>query len=212
MPTRRIRTGSVRTPASAAIPSLAAARARSIASSVRERITGKRALPREPRAPARGSFPAVSSSPPELQIAGVYRWSVTIQRDRRGHFLKLLGLALGVALIASVFRDVELTAIANRLAAIGPLGGLLVLVPALGSGLIETVGWHGVFSLIGTRIGFPALFRVRTATEAAAQTLPAGVLVSESLKVALLTRGGMTLDAAVSGTLARKYLLMTSQS
>jgi uncharacterized membrane protein YbhN (UPF0104 family) len=135
-----------------------------------------------------------------------------MERDRRGHFLKLLGLALGVALIAWVFRDVELSAIANRLAAIGPLGGLLVLLPALGSGLLETVGWHGVFSLIGTRIGFPALFRVRTATEAAAQTLPAGVVVSESLKVALLSRGGMAVDAAVSGTLARKYLLMTSQS
>jgi uncharacterized membrane protein YbhN (UPF0104 family) len=137
---------------------------------------------------------------------------VTIQRDRRGQFLKLLGLALGIALIAWVFRDVELATIANRLAAIGPLGGLLVLLPALGSGLIETAGWHGVFSLIGNRVGFPALFRVRTASEAAAQTLPAGVVVSESLKVALLTRGGMAVDAAISGTLARKYLLMTSQS
>jgi len=122
------------------------------------------------------------------------------------------GFVVGVALIAWVFRDVDLSAVSARLSTIGFVGSLLALIPALGSGLIETLGWQSAFSLLGIKIGFLALFRVRTATEAAAQTLPAGVVFSESLKVALLSRGGMAMDAAVSGTVARKYLLMTSQS
>jgi uncharacterized membrane protein YbhN (UPF0104 family) len=114
--------------------------------------------------------------------------------------------------MAWVFSDVEIDALLARLTPLGAGGVLLVLLPALGSGLVETAGWQRAFAMLGVRVSFGALFRLRMATDAPAQTLPAGVVLAESLKIALLKNGGLGLDAAVSGTLARKYLLMTSQS
>lgn len=137
--------------------------------------------------------------------------TLSLNRRARG-LLKVIGALLGAALVAWVFRGVAWSEISGRLAAIGLGGGLLVLLPALAAGLIESAGWRGIFAVIDARVGFIPLFRLRTETEAAAQTLPAGVVFAESLKVALLTRFGIGVDAAVTATLARKYVLMTSQS
>jgi uncharacterized membrane protein YbhN (UPF0104 family) len=123
----------------------------------------------------------------------------------------MLGAGLGIVLFLWVFRDVSPSAVLDRLVPLGLGGGLLALLPVLGASLLETAGWRDAFAVMGTRVGYWTLFRVRTATEAVSQTLPAGVVFSESLKIALLARDGLSTENATTGMLARKYLLMTSQ-
>src|SRR5690349_10809302 len=123
----------------------------------------------------------------------------------------MLGAGAGIALFLWVFRDVSPSAVLGRLVPLGLGGGLLALLPVLGASLLETAGWREAFAVMGTRVGYWTLFRVRTATEAVSQTLPAGVVFSESLKIALLARDGLSTENATTGMLARKYLLMTSQ-
>lgn len=133
-------------------------------------------------------------------------------RRFRGRWIELLSLGAGLALFGWMFREIDLAAVAARVSAIGVTGALLALAPALGVAILDTLGLQRVLAMFGAAHGFAALLRIRLAAEAVAQTLPAGVVFGESLRVALLGRGGRGLDVAVAGTVARKYLLMTSQA
>jgi uncharacterized membrane protein YbhN (UPF0104 family) len=92
-------------------------------------------------------------------------------------------------------------------------GGVLILLPQLLSLLVESFGWQLAFGTMGERLPLLGLFRARLATEALAQTLPAGVVFCESMKPLLLARTcGAPLSTSLAGMAARKWLLVVSQS
>lgn len=103
--------------------------------------------------------------------------------------------------------------VGELIAAAGVFGVALVLLPQLASLAVEALGWERAFRLIGSRPAFASLWRVRLATEALSQSLPAGALIGESVKPLLLGRRcGLSVEASVAGMAARKYLLVLSQS
>ncbi len=98
------------------------------------------------------------------------------------------------------------------LARVGLAGGVLLLLPQLVAISIESYAWKLTFHAAGARPRWRSLLRVRIATEALAQSLPAGVAFAESIKPALLARhAGLTVDQSVAGMAARKVLLLLSQ-
>jgi hypothetical protein len=99
------------------------------------------------------------------------------------------------------------------MAGVGLFGFALIATPQLLSLCLECVGWSRVFRILGRDVSPRVLLRVRLATEAVAQTLPLGVVWSESLKPLLLARhAGLPASDSVAAIVARKYLLMASQA
>jgi uncharacterized membrane protein YbhN (UPF0104 family) len=99
------------------------------------------------------------------------------------------------------------------MAGVGLFGFALIATPQLVSLCLECCGWSRVFEVLGRRVSPRPLLRVRLATEALAQTLPLGVVWSESLKPLLLARhAGIGTSDSVAAIVARKYLLMASQA
>jgi uncharacterized membrane protein YbhN (UPF0104 family) len=87
-----------------------------------------------------------------------------------------------------------------------------LLLPALLSLALESLGWKWAFASMGRQLPFAGLFRARIATEALAQTLPFGVVFCEGMKPLLLARTcGASLATSLAGIAARKWLLVTSQ-
>ena len=95
---------------------------------------------------------------------------------------------------------------------LGAAGLCLVALPQAAALAVESYGWKLALRVIGREVPFLPLFRVRVATEALTQSLPAGVLVGESVKPMLLKRRlGLPLNDGVAAIVARKYLLILSQ-
>ena len=120
---------------------------------------------------------------------------------------------MAVTLLFWTFHRVDFAKVSESMAGVGVLGFALIATPQLVSLCLECIGWSRVFQVLGRRVSPRPLLRVRLATEAVAQTLPLGVLWSESLKPLLLGRhAGLTTSDSVAGIVARKYLLMASQA
>lgn len=78
--------------------------------------------------------------------------------------------------------------------------------------LTETAAWRETFRELGCDAKYGPLLRVRLACEAIVQTLPAGMVVAESLKPALLvSQVRLNASDAVCGTASRKLLLLVTQ-
>jgi hypothetical protein len=117
-----------------------------------------------------------------------------------------------VLTLAWTFHGVDPRRVLALVASIGG-GGVLILLPQLLSLLVESFGWQLAFGTMGERLPLFGLFRARLATEALAQTLPAGVVFCESMKPLLLARTcGAPLSTSLAGMAARKWLLVVSQS
>jgi hypothetical protein len=122
------------------------------------------------------------------------------------------GVALAAAMLIWTFRTTELERVGELLAPIG-VAGVLILVPQLAALLLESLGWKLVFASMGRCVPTLGLLRVRVAAEAMAQTLPCGVVLSESVKPLLLKRlCHLPFEACLAGMAARKWLLVGSQS
>jgi uncharacterized membrane protein YbhN (UPF0104 family) len=133
-----------------------------------------------------------------------------------GRGLLAVRIASGLAaltLLFWTFHRVDFGRVSESMAGVGLFGFALIATPQLASLCLECVGWSRVFQVLGRRVSPRALLRVRLATEAVAQTLPLGVVWSESLKPLLLGRhAGLPTSDSVAGIVARKYLLMASQA
>jgi uncharacterized protein (TIRG00374 family) len=135
------------------------------------------------------------------------------QRNRSLAGLRIVALVLGALLLLRVLGAADARRVGELIAAVGVFGVALVLLPQLASLALESLGWQRAFRLIGCQPAFASLLRVRLATEALSQSLPAGALICESVKPLLLGRRcGLSVEASVAGMAARKYLLALSQS
>jgi hypothetical protein len=109
------------------------------------------------------------------------------------------------------FRSINLEHVAGLLSQLS-WRVLLVPLPFALAQLTETAGWRETYRELGCVAKYGPLLRVRLACEALAQTLPAGMLIAESLKPGLLmSQVGLNASDAVCGTASRKLLLLTSQ-
>lgn len=124
--------------------------------------------------------------------------------------MHLSGALLACAALGFAFRDVRLERVTELLGAVGGWGLLAVLAPQFFTSAFETLGWRLAWPAPGAP--FAPLLRVRIASESLC-CLPAGVLLAESAKIALLVRrSGLNVARAVAAVSSRKYLLLTSQS
>lgn len=136
---------------------------------------------------------------------------VNAPRRARLQILSLLGIGLAVATLIGAFRDCDPTRVAALLERVG-VAGLLILVPQVVSLFVESLGWRMAFGRMGHKLPLAGLFRARIATEALAQTLPMGVVISESMKPVVLAKTcGADLSTSLAGMAARKWLLAGSQ-
>lgn len=134
----------------------------------------------------------------------------------KGRGLLALRLCCGLcaaSLLVWTFHGVDFSRVRESVTGIGMLGVTLIALPQLLSLCLECVGWRRVFQRLGQSIPVRSLLRVRLMTEAVAQTLPLGVIWSESLKPMLLARhANVPTSRAVAALVARKYLLISSQA
>jgi len=124
---------------------------------------------------------------------------------------RLVVLALAGAALLALSRAVDWTA---TLASLTQLGWLapIVLVPYLSVLVCDSLGWQATFEK-PERMRLGALLRLRVATEAVANSLPAGVAVAETLKAIVLQRRfGLALSEAAANVVVSKFALAIAQS
>jgi uncharacterized protein (TIRG00374 family) len=124
------------------------------------------------------------------------------------------GLLAAVAgfLLWKTFAPVDPDRLARILAQSGPLIPVFLL-PFLAVSLLDSAGWCLVLGIPATS---PRSLRILAATlgiEAMARSLPGGPATADGLSPLLLRRaGGVSTAVAFSGTAARKFLLVATQS
>jgi uncharacterized protein (TIRG00374 family) len=133
-------------------------------------------------------------------------------RKYRVPLLRTLGGVAAFAILWLTFRQVDPRWVQKILVSLGPWI-LVAALPELGWLVAETVGWQWGFRVLGRRVAFGTLFRVRLSMEAVGATLPGGVVLAESLAPSLLkAHADIPMVEGVTGVLARKFLLLGSQA
>jgi uncharacterized membrane protein YbhN (UPF0104 family) len=134
-------------------------------------------------------------------------------RNRWATASRLLVFGGAATLFVAVVSAADVQRVAELVGAIGLAGLLVVLIPHAAALVVESYGWKLSLRLIDREVGCFGLLRVRVATEALSQSLPAGVLFGESVKPFLLGRHcGLSVNESVAAIVARKYLLLVSQA
>jgi hypothetical protein len=117
---------------------------------------------------------------------------------------------LAVVAIGAVLRNIDWPATAGCLAGIG-LRAPLVVVPYFFVLTFDSLGWRSTFEN-PSRLPIPMLFRLRAATEAVANSAPAGVAMGETLKVILLERRlGIPLTEGAANAVVSKFAMALAQ-
>jgi glycosyltransferase 2 family protein len=135
-----------------------------------------------------------------------------LKREALSVTLRALLLLAAALVVFLTFRDLELDVVLGLLSQVPPLALAVLLLPQLLALTLESSGWSAAFAVLGSRVHYLALLRLRLATEALALTLPGGVVWAESVKPSLLERWcRVPLCSGLAGMGARKYLLVLSQ-
>jgi uncharacterized protein (TIRG00374 family) len=122
--------------------------------------------------------------------------------------LRVLGPAAACCLLWFTFKDTRADALANALRNVGP-AALLVLLPFPISMAVESVAWRRLFLVLGQRVSFWRLYRIRMEAEALLYSLPTGSMLAETLKPYLLRqRCGVALPEAMATLAAKRFLLV----
>ena len=121
-------------------------------------------------------------------------------------------LAAGVSLLLFVFRDVDILETGRRIARLWPFLPLILSFYLLGS-LCDTAAWSILLQDAHATVSFRRLLLVHLAGESFYRFLPAGVVIGESVKVALLSGGGhLPVPRILSSLIARKILMGIAQA
>lgn len=90
---------------------------------------------------------------------------------------------------------------------------LLAIVPFALAQAFDTAAWGAVFARLGRRLPLLRLYPIRVAVEAMTLSLPAGVVVAESVAPRLLDRSfGVPPSAALAAAGARRWLTMRAHA
>jgi hypothetical protein len=113
-----------------------------------------------------------------------------------------------VAVLAWVFRDVELARLAERLAGLGP-AVLLVPLPYMGTLCCDALGWRLAFVPALPLRTVPLLFTTRIAADAVANTLPSAGVSGDAVSGWVLTaRRSLPLSRIVASLAVRRVWLV----
>src|SRR2546425_33694 len=104
---------------------------------------------------------------------------VAVKR-RLVHIVRLLPAAGALGLFILTLRKADLGKAFGLIASIG-LALPLLLLPFLVAIALETLGWRIAFRLLGRRLPFVGLLKVRLTAAALAMALPSGTLIREAL-------------------------------
>lgn len=133
---------------------------------------------------------------------------------RRAFETRWLGFALGAVALAGLYfvaRNLDWEATLGTLRQLGARAPLLLLPYAVVLS-VDTLGWRFTFER-PREIAYAGLWRVRVATEAVANSLPAGPALAETVKAFILQRRlGLPLSAAAGNVVLAKFALAISQA
>jgi glycosyltransferase 2 family protein len=121
-------------------------------------------------------------------------------------------VACGGFLLARAFRAIDLGATRHAVLHMGVLAPL-ILVPFLGSMVLDAAGMRVLLGLLGRSVPLARLVPIRVATEALHVTAPAGFLVADSATAKLLEiHFGVPLSDGAMLAVARKWLVMRAHA
>jgi uncharacterized membrane protein YbhN (UPF0104 family) len=119
---------------------------------------------------------------------------------------------LAVLLFLRTLGAADFSRIRDLLGAAGP-GILFALVPFAVAQAFDTVAWRHVFARLGPRLPFFRLYPIRVAVEALTLSLPAGVVVAESVAPRLLRHSfGVPVSTSLAAAGARRWLTMRAHA
>jgi uncharacterized protein (TIRG00374 family) len=120
---------------------------------------------------------------------------------------------LAAVALALTFRSVDPSAVAVLLGRIHPGMLTALLLPQLVGIALDTLGWSCALRTLSTPVKFLPLLGVRLSSEALAQSLPGGAVISETSKPVLLARRcHLALADGVAAVAGRKYLLLLAHA
>lgn len=126
--------------------------------------------------------------------------------------LALLGCAVGVGLLASLFSRADAAATWTAASSSGPLV-LIALVPFAFGLTADAWGMVVLLRALGHRVTLAQMLPVRLASEALHISMPAGFVAAETATAAMLhTRHGVPIRDGIVATLARKWLVMRAHA
>lgn len=140
------------------------------------------------------------------------RTSPAAARARIHRLATLVTLLICGGLFAWVVAHAELAAVRAIVAQAGPKLAL-GLLPFGGVLALEALGWQRLFGLLGRRVSWSGVFRVRVSSEAIFLSVPGGPAAVEALKPAMIERATGVPSATTIATLPMcKVMLMGAQS
>jgi glycosyltransferase 2 family protein len=123
-------------------------------------------------------------------------------------------LAVGALCVAMLVRSFQSTDLSHMGAVLGSIGPwvLLLAVPFAVAQALDTEAWRRILARLGHPVGLVELYPIRVALEAMTTSLPAGVVVAESVAPRLLAAHAVPPSTTVAGAGARRWLTMRSHS
>jgi glycosyltransferase 2 family protein len=126
--------------------------------------------------------------------------------------VKLLVVGLCGFLLYRNLRGADLGHLGHILRSVG-WWGLLLPVPFILSQTVDTFAWRNILRRLGQNVTIVRLFPVRMAVEAMGSSLPAGVVVAESVCPQLLEdQCGIPKSTTLASAAARRWLTMRAHS
>lgn len=126
--------------------------------------------------------------------------------------VKCAAFALAAELFARALGSADLSRVRELLRTAGP-GVLLAVTPFALAQAFDTAAWRDVFSRLGQKLPLHRLYPIRVAVEAMTLSLPAGVVVAESVAPRLLQRAlGVPPSTALAAAGARRWLTMRAHA
>ncbi len=120
--------------------------------------------------------------------------------------------AVAAALFVLAVRGIDLSRPRDLLRAAGP-AVLLAVVPFAVAQALDTAAWRDVFARLGQKLPLGRLYPIRVAVEAMTLSLPAGVVVAESVAPRLLQRAlRVPASTALAAAAARRWLTMRAHA
>ena len=142
-------------------------------------------------------------TPPSAAKPGKSRGNLTLQ---------WVATLIGAAILVRLLWTADLPRARALVGHVGPWIALAVTLPYLLLVASDALAWRWVFLLVGRRLRFTRLLRIRVSTEAIVLGIPGGVLLAEGLKPVMLARDGVPMSESIATITAKKVLQLAAQS